>query len=104
MSRKRADIDLAMAYHMGYEDALARRKPMPSKTEVLESYSADFECVVRCRDCELFNDYHGKCHRTATIIDVDGNVYLTDEENGYLSMADAVPDGYCAWGVRKEDE
>lgn len=37
MTYKRIDIDLAMAYHMGYEDALARRKPMPSKTEMLES-------------------------------------------------------------------
>ena len=62
------------------------------------------EKVVRCKDCKYFNDYHDKCHRTATIIDVDGNVYLTDEENGFISMTDAGPDGFCAWGEmgRKE--
>ena len=59
--------------------------------------------IVRCRDCFWFNEYHGKCHCTATIIDTDGNVYLTDEENGYMSMTDAEPDGFCAWGVRRAD-
>lgn len=28
--------DLELAYHMGYDDALAKRKPDPSKTEVLD--------------------------------------------------------------------
>ena len=30
--------DLEMAYHMGYDDALARRKPDASKAQVLASY------------------------------------------------------------------
>ena len=59
--------------------------------------------IVRCRDCFWFNDYHDKCHRTATIIDVDGNVYVSDDE-GWMSMTDAQPDGFCAWGERKADE
>ena len=29
------DFDLKMAYHMGYEDALAKRMPEPSKATVL---------------------------------------------------------------------
>lgn len=59
------------------------------------------EEIVRCRDCELFNGYHGKCHRPATVIDPDGNVFLTDEEDGFMSMTDAEPDGFCAWGERR---
>ena len=29
------DFDLKMAYHMGYEDAIAKRMPEPSKVSVL---------------------------------------------------------------------
>lgn len=65
--------------------------------------AGDVKFVVRCKDCEFFNDYHNKCYRTATIIDIDGNVYLTDEEDGYLSMTDATADGFCAWGERRQD-
>lgn len=32
-----AENDLALAYHMGYDDALAKRMPDASKTEVLAS-------------------------------------------------------------------
>ena len=60
------------------------------------------EEIVRCRDCRYFNEYHGKCHRTAIIIDVDGYVHLTDDENGYISMTDADSDGFCAWGERMD--
>lgn len=31
--------DLAMAYHMGYEDALAKRMPDSSKAGILNSYN-----------------------------------------------------------------
>ena len=41
------------------------------------------ESIVRCRDCEHYDDYLGSCLR--------GN------DNG----RSAVPDGFCAWGVRK---
>lgn len=56
---------------------------------------------VRCRDCELFNDYHGKCHRPAFIIDAHGNLYFQGE--GLMSATDADPDGFCAWGKRREE-
>lgn len=32
-----AKNDLALAYHMGYDDALAKRKPDASKTQILAS-------------------------------------------------------------------
>lgn len=59
------------------------------------------EEVVRCRDCKHFNDYHFKCHRPAFIIDAHGNLYFQGE--GLMSATDANPDGFCAWGERKED-
>ena len=60
------------------------------------------EQIVRCRDCVWFNGYHDKCHRTATIIDADGTVYESDSD-GYLSITDARPDGFCAWGEMRAD-
>ena len=33
-----AENDLALAYHMGYDDALAKRKPDASKAQVLTPY------------------------------------------------------------------
>lgn len=33
-----AENDLALAYHMGYDDALAKRKPDASKAQVLAPY------------------------------------------------------------------
>lgn len=62
------------------------------------------ERIIRCKDCKFYNETHHKCHRAAIIIDVNGNVYLTDEENGYLSMTDANPDGFCAWSERSDAE
>lgn len=58
------------------------------------------EEIVRCRDCEHFNDYHFKCHRPAHIIDAHGNLYWQSE--GLMSVTDAGPDGYCAWGERRD--
>ena len=56
--------------------------------------------LVRCRDCEHFNDYHFKCHRSAHIIDAHGNLYWQSE--GLMSVTDAGPDGFCSWGVRRD--
>jgi phage-related protein len=38
-----AENDLAMAYHMGYEDALAKRLPDASKTQALAPYDLKAE-------------------------------------------------------------
>ena len=87
MSIKRVDIDLAMAYHMGYEDALARRKPMPSKTEMLESAGIADECKTLRELC------------------ADLVAHLLEAERIYGDCL--MPDGYMArlreCGVIKED-
>ena len=36
-----AENDLALAYHMGYDDALAKRKPDASKAQVLAPYDLE---------------------------------------------------------------
>ena len=41
------------------------------------------EEIVRCRDCEYYNDYLGSCMRR-------------------LYPYGATPDGFCAWGERRE--
>lgn len=45
-------IDLAMAYHMGYDDALAKRMPDATKAGVLNSYI----CTNGERTSERTND------------------------------------------------
>lgn len=48
--------DLRLAYHMGYDDALARRKPDASKAQVLAPYDLAAENAklrVLCRDMYL---------------------------------------------------
>lgn len=50
--------------------------------------------LVRCRDCKhCLTDGEGR--------------YLTDGEGRYVCMSlryTTTPDGYCAWGERKESE
>ena len=76
-----AENDLALAYHMGYDDALAKRKPDASKAQVLASYDLAAEnarlrelvrhmntCIehyepdgsIGCEHCPLDNDT-GNC-------------------------------------------
>ena len=50
--------DLAMAYHMGYEDALAKRMPNATKAGVLNSCN----CSNNCTNSERTN---GTCRNTA---------------------------------------
>ena len=40
--------------------------------------------VVRCRDCEYYEDYTGCCTR-----------------RDYIAPMAVTPDGFCAWGERK---
>lgn len=50
------------------------------------------ESIIRCRDCQWFNDVLDTCHR---------NSYATyDEETGdeIIAYAEASPEGFCAWG------
>lgn len=51
------DFDLKMAYHMGYEDALAKRMPEPSKASVLGRGACQMEYVAdwmgwHCKSCD----------------------------------------------------
>lgn len=50
------DFDLKMAYHMGYEDALAKRMPEPSKVSVLGRGT----CKVVSKPCDMWECECGK--------------------------------------------
>lgn len=58
--------------------------------------------VVRCRDCRRFNEYHGKCHRQSGVLIDDYSTRRLEDLGDVLVLADAGPDGYCAWGERLE--
>lgn len=61
--------------------------------------------LVRCRDCEFFNDFHGLCHRPVLVVDGITNtrwVDCTDETEPIYATA-AKPDGFCVWGERKSE-
>lgn len=53
--------------------------------------------VVRCRECEHM---HTVGHWLG--MDVDECWLHADRESGALGKEPTDPDGYCAWGVRKE--
>lgn len=59
-----AENDLALAYHMGYDDALAKRLPDASKAQVLAPYNLAAE-NAKLREFAseafsmAFNFYHG---------------------------------------------
>ena len=57
--------------------------------------------IVRCCDCEYYDYYHAKCHRPALVIFEGKTMWATDDNVECLSVTDAGPDGFCAWGVRK---
>ena len=56
------------------------------------------ERIVRCRDCKYM-------HRVRNWLgmDVDECWLHADRESGALGKERTEPDGFCAWGVRKED-
>lgn len=55
------------------------------------------EPVVRCRDCK-----HMHTVRSWTGADVDECWLHADQESGALGKEPTEPDGFCAWGERKE--
>ena len=66
------DFDLKMAYHMGYEDALAKRMPEPSKASVLgmgtcklDGYTDAAFRVVQAAGNTDFVDYAEGCECSA---------------------------------------
>lgn len=52
------NTDLKLAYHMGYDDALAKRKPDASKAQVLVHYDLAIE---NAKLRELFSRYMDDC-------------------------------------------
>ena len=75
--------DLALAYHIGYEDALAKRMPDSSRAGVLNSYNCTNDCTNGERT--------GTCHE------------IEDEDTGFIvcSECGAVHDesytAYYCW-------
>lgn len=59
--------------------------------------------IVRCRDCEHFNEYHGKCHGQSGVIIDDYSTRRFEDSGDILVLVDAEPDGFCKRGVRKEN-
>lgn len=100
--------NLEFAYHMGYEDALARKMPDVDKVAVLlpdvadgageyicgtdghEGHWLTGEEIVRCRDCKRVT------------IDQGDHDYREPLWCGLFRM-DVSLDGFCKWGKRRED-
>ena len=57
--------------------------------------------IVRCRDCEHGHKAH---YRGRTIIDCHGPlVQVWDYWQDEPLVNEVMPDGFCAWGVRRAD-
>lgn len=100
--------NLELAYHMGYEDALARKMPDKDKVDVLlpdvsagaceyvfgtDGHDGNWltgEEIVRCRDCYYFFE-------NATMHDEDCPHFCSAHG---IDMAES--DGFCSRGRRKE--
>lgn len=101
---------LELSYHMGYEDALARKMPDTDKVAVLlpdvadgageyiygtdghEGHWLTGEEIVRCRDCKHYSD-----HEWVIATDVSDVCHFWG--GGPVKVE---PDGFCKWGERKE--
>lgn len=57
--------------------------------------------IVRCRDCEMFDEHYLKCFRPVLYFDHDYMPHWTDETT-FTAVTDATPDGFCAWGDRRD--
>lgn len=64
-----------------------------------DHYGTLHEEIVRCRDCK-----HMHRVRSWLGMDVDECWLHADRESGALGKERTEPNGFCAWGVRKEDE
>lgn len=59
-------------------------------------YGSHREEIVRCKDCELFEQYR------VTLKGRTWEHYWCKRDDDHLAHAE--PDGFCAWGVRRNDE
>lgn len=114
--------NLGLAYHMGYEDALARKMPDADKVAVLlpdvadgageyicgtdghEGHWLTGEEIVRCRDCERFtaNDEFWIKHPSVPFPIIGATSDSCDFWAG--TKCKVTPDGFCKWGKRREDK
>ena len=62
------------------------------------TYDERREKIVRCRDCK-----HMHTVRSWLGMDVDECWLHADPETGALGKNRTEPDGFCAWGVSKDD-
>lgn len=61
--------------------------------ELVASYDSAYVKPVRCKDCEYYSD-----HEWVLITDVSDVCHFWHGEPTKVA-----PDGYCAWGKRRED-
>ena len=66
-------------------------------SDATDHYGTLHEEIVRCRDCK-----HMHTVRNWTGYDVDECWLHADPESGALGIERTEPDGFCAWGVRKD--
>ena len=62
------------------------------------TYAEAREYIVRCRDCE-----HMHTVRSWLGMDVDECWLHADPGSGALGKEPTEPDGFCAWGERRDD-
>lgn len=90
-------VDVA-EYIMDY-DGWAEGVPVGEYLNVRDTmHERKRERIVRCRDCE-----HMHRVRDWLGMDVDECWLHASRETGALGKERTEPDGFCAWGVRRED-
>lgn len=87
---ERADMDIAAAHAFDMEYRAEQivhevQKRLARMEHIVDGLGEVKGEIVRCRDCEYYEDYTGCCTRRDNI----------------APMA-ATPDGFCAWGERND--
>lgn len=89
-----------MEYTADVLDAMARRAAERIEDKLVQQTLArlGYVKVVRCRECKSMHSV-----RSWSGTDEDECWLHASPETGALGKVPTDPDGYCAWGVRKED-
>ena len=89
--------DITDAYMRGFLFGRAFEKSEQDEptSVVFEITNIEYAKVVRCRDCEHYEDHY------TDFAFYDAPVcWHFEKESDYPAMVE--PDGYCAWGVRRD--
>lgn len=90
-----------MAEYVMEYDGWAEGIPVGEYLKVRDAMHArKREEVVRCRDCEYARHYHPFCMGKRSSIEE----WYCQWHSNAEGASDIEPDGFCAWGKRKEGE